>query len=342
MTIYRLRQLGIGISIAALACHAATDPANNQTRQGGDVTHPAGTVVATTPLGGQPYGLAINAAGDLLVAQVFADSVTRFSLPGTSPISATFFGLQGAVTDSGTFYFGTGTVHLALNPAGTTAYVIEQFGNAVRVFDLASNSITASIPLTNSGYNIIVAPNGQRVYASTEDGRLYVIATLTNTIVDSMAIGPAANGFAFSPGGNILYASSRDAGTVTAFRTSDDARLATYNVGGRPQRLAVAPDGLQLYAANEDNGLSVVNLTDGSLPPSVNPMGSGYGLGITPDGAQLYLADPLSGRLAIIDRATFGTVRVLTLGGAPRNVAFSADGSTGVVTDGDGRVIFIQ
>jgi DNA-binding beta-propeller fold protein YncE len=342
MTIRKLRHLGIAISIAALACHAPTDPTSNQTTQGGDLTHPTGTVMATTALGGQPYGLAINSSGDLLVAQVFADSVTRFSLPGTSPISATFFGLQGPVTDSGTSFIGTGTVHLALNPAGTRAYVIEQFGNAVRVFDLASNSITASIPLTNSGYNIIVAPDGQRVYASTEDGRLYVIATLTNTIVDSMAVGPAANGFAFSPDGNILYASSRDAGTVTAFSTSDDALFTTYHVGGRPQRLAVAPDGQQLYAANEDAGLSVVNLSNGSVLPSVNPMGSGYGLGLTPDGAQLYLTDPSTGRLAIIDRASLGTVNILTLGGAPRNVAFSADGSTGVVTDGDGRVIFIQ
>src|SRR6266545_8110209 len=107
MKAHGLRNSGIAISIAALACHAPTDPASNQTTQGGDLTHPAGTVVATTALGGQPYGLAINSSGDLLVAQVFADSVTRFSLPGTSPISATFFGLQGPVTDSGTSFIGT-------------------------------------------------------------------------------------------------------------------------------------------------------------------------------------------------------------------------------------------
>ena len=32
----------------------------------------------------------------------------------------------------------------------------------------------------------------------------------------------------------------------------------------------------------------------------------------------------------------------VTPGGQPRNVAFSADGSTGVVTDGGGNVIFIK
>lgn len=345
MTCQSSNRLAFAIAIVALGCSSATDPSTNARSATHDpdpqTTHPAGVVVATTPLGGQPYGLAINGAGDLLVAQVFADSVTRFALPGTSPVGATFFGTAEA-TDSGTYFEGTGTVHLAINPAGTTAYVIEQFGNAVRVLDLASNHISASIPLSNSGYNIIVSKDGNRVYASTEDGRLYVIAAQTASIVDSMAIGSAANGFAFSPDGSVLYASSRDAGTITAFRTSDDGTIATFVVGGRPQRLATALDGARLYAANEDSGLSVVDLATGSVLPSVNPIGSGYGLGLTPDGTQLYLTEPSSGKVAIIDRASLGTVSVLSVGGVPRNVAFSADGTTGVVTDGNGRVIFIQ
>jgi YVTN family beta-propeller protein len=293
-------------------------------------THPAGTVAASTPLGGEPYGLAISSKGDLLVAQVLADNVTRFALPGTSPTQTISTGA------------GTGPVHVAINPKGTTAYVVEQFGNAVAVVNLGSNAVATSIGLTNSGFNIIVSPDGRRVYASTADGRLYVINATRRAIVDSMVVGSAANGFAFSPDGLTLYASSRDAGTVTAFDTRTDAALATYTVGGRPQRLAVSPDGARLYAANEDSGLSVVDVTTNQILPSVNPMGSGYGLGETPDGAQLYLTEPLSGRMAIIDRATLQALQILTLGGQPRNVAFTADGTIGVVTDGSGNVIFIQ
>jgi YVTN family beta-propeller protein len=340
-----MRGFALAIGVIGMACTSPTDTSTNNRIATHDpqppATHPAGNVVATTPLGGQPYGLAISGHGDVLVAQVFADSVTRFTLPGTGPVGATFFGIPEA-TDSGQYFEGTGTVHLAINPAGTTAYVIEQFGNSVRVFDLATNTITGTIPLTNSGYNIIVSKDGSHVYASTEDGRLYVIAVATNSVIDSMAIGSAANGFAFNSDGSILYASSRDAGTITAFRTSDDGTIATFVVGGRPQRLATALDGSRLYAANEDSGLSVVDLATGTVLPSVNPMGSGYGLGLTPDGAQLYLTEPASGRVAIIDRASLETVNILSVGGVPRNVAFSADGATGVVTDGDGRVIFIQ
>jgi DNA-binding beta-propeller fold protein YncE len=344
MKTQRWYHLGVSVASVTLGCQSPTTQSTDPlaTPNGVQQTHPGGVVTATAALGGQPYGLAISAAGDLLVAQVFGDSVTRFALPGTSPVSASYFGQPGAVTDSGTAFTLAGTVHVALNPAGTTAYVVEQFGNAVGVLDLTSNTITTSIPLTNSGFNIIVAPDGQRAYASTADGRIYVIATSTNTIVDSMVVGPAANGFAISPDGSVLYASSRDFGTVTAFRTADDARLSTIIVGGRPQRLAVSPDGVRLYAANEDSGLTVVNLEEGRVLPSVNPLGSGYGLGLTPDGAQLYLTDPLSGRLAILDRSSLGTLGILRLGGEPRNVAFGLEGTIGVVTDGNGRVIFIR
>ena len=328
------RGMVFGLAVLASCSSPTGEPGSSYgllaSQSGTKPTHPAGTVSAIAPLGGEPYGLAIDPAGDLLVAQVLADSVTRFALPGTTPVAAIFTGSS------------TGPVHVAINPASTTAYVVEQFANAVAVIDLATNAISTTIPLTNSGFNVAVAPNGQRVYASTANGQLFVIDATSNSVVDTLTVGSAANGFAFSPDGSVLYASSRDAGTVTAFRTSDDARLATYTVGGRPQRLAVAPGGARLYAANEDSGLSVVNIKKGTVLPSVNPIGSGYGLGITPDGAQLYLTDPLSGRLAIIDQKSLATVQILTLGGQPRNVAFDASGATGVVTDGFGRVILIH
>lgn len=87
-----------------------------------------------------------------------------------------------------------------------------------------------------------------------------------------------------------------------------------------------------------------MNLVD--LPSSTvggtNPTGSGYGLGITPDGTQLYLADAVHGLVTILDAATLAVVRTLVVGAVPRNVAFSPDGRLAVVTDGDGRVVFVR
>jgi DNA-binding beta-propeller fold protein YncE len=221
--------------------------------------------------------------------------------------------------------------------------VTDQFGNAVSVLDAASHALVATIPLGDNGFNLGVTPDGQRVYATTAGGHVRVISTATNTVVDSMMVGSAANGVAFGPGGGTVYISSRDAGTVTAFATSDDHLVATYTVGGRPQRLAVSPDGHTLYAANEDHGVDVIDLESGTAT-TVDGLSTGYGLGQTPDGEQIWVTDPLGGAIYIVDRKHLTLSMTVNLGAGvvPRNVAFSVDGKVGVVTDGNGSVIFLK
>ena len=120
------RGMVFGLAVLASCSSPTGDPSAPYgllaSRSGTKPTHPAGTVFTLAPLGGEPFGLAIDPQGDLLVAQVLADSVTRFALPGTTPVTAIFTGSS------------TGPVHVAINPAGTTGYVVEQFGNAVAEF----------------------------------------------------------------------------------------------------------------------------------------------------------------------------------------------------------------
>jgi len=285
-------------------------------------------VFALTSLNGEPYGVAISSSGAVLVARVLGGLVTRFDLPD----AATFRNVQS----------GLQPVHVAINADGTRAYVINQAGQGVRVINLATNAVIDSLALTNDGFNIIVAPNGQQVFVTTSDGRVYVINSSSNAIVDSMRAGSAANGLAFSPSGDRLYISSRDAGTVTVFNAQTHTIIGTIVIGGAPQRLAMSPDGATLYVANEAEGVDVVNLPAGTLGPTIPLDGSGYGLGISPDGQRLYATNPVSGNIFIINTAGGALLSTLAIGGNPRNVAFDRDGGTAVVTDGAGRVIFIH
>jgi len=304
--------------------------------------HPDGVVDRLIALNGEPYGVAISSTGQVLVARVLADSVSPIRLGDPAfgaGISVSVGG--GAMTCDTTRGGAMGSVHVAFNPAGTRAYVTDQFGNAVSVLDATSHTVIATIPLGDGGFNLGVAPNGERVYATTAAGHVRVIATATNTVVDSMMVGSAANGVAFSPDGGTVYISSRDAGTVSAFRTSDDHLLHTYTVGGRPQRVSVSPDGATLYAANEDHGLDVVSVATGTAT-TVAGIDAGYGLGLTPDGEELWVTSPTEARVYIVDRQSAAVATTVQLAGAmPRNVAFSADGAVGVVTDGNGSVLFL-
>jgi YVTN family beta-propeller protein len=248
--VYRaIRRARLPVILVALevACSSATGPSG--------ATHPAGIVFATPALPGEPYGVAVSPSGDVLVAQVLPGLVTSYQLPDTTPVASILSGLQ--------------PVHVAIDPAGSRAYVINQAGQFLHVINLDPLGVVDSLPLTNDGFNVAVAPAGQR-HVTTADGRVYVVSTATVTFVDSMRVGSSANGLAFSPSGDRLYVSSRDSGTVTVFDALTDAPVDTITTTGAPQRPAVTPDGTTLFAANETYGVSVVALPAGTLQPNID------------------------------------------------------------------------
>jgi len=125
-----------------------------------------------------------------------------------------------------------------------------------------------------------------------------------------------------------------------AVNTQTNAVTRTYTPGGMPQRLAVSPDGSELYVANEASGLNVINVASGQIT-SVSFGTAGYGVGMTPDGAQLYVMLPDAGEVRILDRTTRALVKTLTIGGRPRNVAFTKKGDAALVTN-EQSVTFIK
>lgn len=283
------------------------------------------TIVATVPLTGSPYGVAVSAAGVIYAAQIGSSTLARGALSTRS--------FTSSVT------VGSTPPHVVFNPAGTTAYATLQTGQGLAVVDVASNTLTTTVPLASDGFNLIVGPDGQRVYVTTAAGTLYVVDAVTNTVVTTLEVGAAANGLAFNPSGTVLYVSSRDAGTVVAIDPATNSISRTYNVGGMPQRLVVAPDGSELYVANEINGLDVINVASGAVI-SKSLGSAGYGIGLTPDGSQLFVLLPQAGTLLVLDRASRSTVKTLLVGGTPRNVAFAADGTALIANEQ--AIVFVE
>jgi YVTN family beta-propeller protein len=283
------------------------------------------TVVATAPLSGAPYGVAVSEAGVIYAAQIGGSTLARGDLT--------------TKTFTSSVIVGPTPPHVVFNPAGTKAYVTLQTGQGLAVVDVATNTLTTTVPLASDGFNLIVRPDGQRVYVTTAAGALYVIDAGTNSVVTTFDVGAAANGLAFSPDGTVLYVSSRDAGTVVAIDPTTNAITRTYSIGGMPQRLAVAPDGSELYVANEISGLDVVNVASGAVT-STSFGTAGYGVGLTPDGAQLFVLLPQAGEVRVLDRASRAEIKTLLIGGTPRNVTFASDG-TALITN-EQAVVFIH
>ncbi|HZI42608.1 MAG TPA: YncE family protein, partial [Gemmatimonadaceae bacterium] len=291
------------------------------------LTEPFTAVVASPTVAGCPYGVAVNAAGVGYVTSICGGAVFRFDEPART--------LGSSVT------VGASPSYVAFNPAGTVAYVANQTGQSVSAIDVGTNSVTATLPLTGAEvYNLKVSPDGNRLYVTRQDGKLYVIGTAALNIITTVAVGTGANGLAFHPTKAILYVSAIQSGTVTIVNTDGFAVTHTDTVGGMPQRIAVSPDGSELYVANEINGLDIINL-DTDVISHVALNGTAIGLALTPSGDYVYVALANGGVVKVVDVGAREVYKTINTGGDPRNIAIAADGTV-IVADQTGYLRFIH
>jgi YVTN family beta-propeller protein len=280
-------------------------------------THPSLASIDSVPLAGRPYGVAISKQGEVYVALLAFNSIARTTLAFDSFAAPV---LVGQVPP-----------HVVFSPAGNRAYATNQTGQSMSVIDVSSGTTITTVPLTADGFNLIASRDGKQVFVSVSTGQVYVVDASSNAIVDSIMLLGAVNGFARHPKKNLVYISSRDGGRVYEVDVASHQVLRTFMTGGKPQRLAVSPDGKQLLIANEMLGLDLWSLRSGTRDTTLAV--SAYGLGLSPDGVDVYVAGGPGGLITIVDRVGRAVDTVLTVGGTPRNVAFDASGQTAVISN---------
>lgn len=218
---------------------------------------------------------------------------------------------------------------------GGTAYTVLKSGRAVVAVNALTNQVTGSAALAADGANLILGTAiPARLYATTAARAVQVFAVPGLAQVATISVGSSPNGLALSPDGQTLYVSSRDGGSVVAVNVATNAVTRTYLIGGLPQQLAISPDGAELSVANEAGVLNVIIVSDGISISLPFPNGSlPFGIGLTPDSTQLFVTLAGSGEVRVLDRQSRSLVRTLTVGGTPRNVAFTSDGRFALVTN---------
>lgn len=317
------RRAAVASFLALLAC---TDP----TLPGPGGAHPvSGVVAASVPLAFRPFAIAVSRTGLVYVTQLDNASV---GVGSTDTLALT-----------GGIAVGSTPSAVAFDPSGSTAYVANQASSNVGVVDVASSTQVSVIPVTGNPFNIIVAPDGARVFVATNSNQVHAIKTSSRTVTGSVAVAPAPSAMVLGSGDTLLYVSSFVGGTVTEINVKGlPAVSRVYTVGGTPQGVAISPHGDTLYVANESGVLDVVDVASGTVTTPVNFGAGAFGLALTPDATQLYATLPNVGAVSVVDRASLTIIRTITTGGIPRRIAFSPDGLTAAVASEAGSVVFIR
>jgi len=231
---------------------------------------------------------------------------------------------------------------VAVNQAGTRAYVGNQNGRSVAVINTATNAVLATIPINASVMGLFVTPGDSLLLVGTDSSKVYVVRTSSASVIDSIPA-PIVNAMVMR-GDTTVFASAPFAGVVGELNLRTRQLVRTLPVGGIPQGLALAANGTQLYLANEVGQFQVWDLASVSLVGYVDlPGGGGYGLARNPTTGLVYVGTSYIGsRVHVIDPAARQILRVIMVGGTPRRIAFAPDGSVGVVANENGWVDYIK
>jgi YVTN family beta-propeller protein len=229
---------------------------------------------------------------------------------------------------------------VAFSPAGTWAYVTNQQARTIGVLDARRDRQVATIAVEGDPYRVVVGPEGQVVYTTTNLGNLVRIDSETRTVSWTVHLGGNLNGLAISPDGSRIYV-----GDVTGklYEVAPNGEiLRSMALPGHPQGLALPSRGQELYVAGEAGDLIVVDLEGWAEATRVRLDAGGFGIAVSPDQAQIWITAPHSGKLFVLDRSSRAIVNTIVLGGMPRRLAFDQSGTTAVVADETGAILFLR
>ena len=280
----------------------------------------ASTTFALTGSGTNPWGIAVDADGNVYTANYGTNSVSKFSSTGTtlwtrstSPNAGTGLGPSGIVLDSG------GNVYTA-NSTSMDVSKITPAGDATILGSTAPNS-PESIAINSVGTVYTASFATDKVTKITSNG------TVSDFLVGD---GPAA--IAVDSDGNV-YTADALGDRVTRIGT-DEYVLTLGYTDDSPQGIAIGPDG-NLYTANYNSNTvsKILRQGGGDVASTRNWASTGtntrpYGIVVDAAG-NVYTANNLTDNVTKITPGMSSRASVIlgVTGWSPRGVAIDSAGN---------------
>ena len=232
-----------------------------------------------------------------------------------------------------TITLGKEAADIAINPAGTFAYVATLNDGTIEKINLATNAVTtinigAMIP-----WRVAINPAGTFAYVTASDATTYVdyllkISLDTDTVTTMFGGPEDLRPLVFNPSGTFAYTQSNESNQVLKINLDTDFIDDAITAEPIPGYLAINPAGTFVYTTNGDGPtryVSKINLSTKEV--SKITFGSGIGgITINPAGTYAYLSIG-NNTIAKLNLATDIVASVLDIGFNPRGLVFNPAGT---------------
>ena len=296
-----------------------------------------GSSVATVPVGGTPFDMAITPDGKYVYVANFENVLVINT--ATNKVVAT------VVTEKS-------PIGIAITPDGKYAYVAHSTSEPpiASVISTATNTVVDTIALEHSAEKgIAITHDGKYVYMTNMEGWVMVISAETNKVIENIFIAPRdsdwtdpTNGItipstsnphsvALSPDDKYAYVGTNDLRYIV-IDVSTNKIVQTIEVESGIWGIVIAPDGKHLYATTGDDKILIIDTAANTVTATLTGFGSPLGIAITSNGNYAYVPNYWNDTVLVLNTATNIVDKTITVGQKPRGIVFTPDGKHAYVT----------
>ena len=169
-------------------------------------------------------------------------------------------------------------------------------GASITVVDTATNSVPNAVALSYDAQDLVVAPDGSKLYVSDfGTSTVYVYDASNLGVLGSVYVPDGATVLAHHPDGSRIYVSPWWGDTVSVISVAQRQVLRSIRPapGSFVRGITVHPTAPRAYLADNSGQISVIDTTNDSVLKSVGGIGfKPYAISIHPDGSRVYVVDP--------------------------------------------------
>jgi YVTN family beta-propeller protein len=227
---------------------------------------------------------------------------------------------------------GQAPQHVVRSLDNNAAYVSNAGNNSISVVDVPTRSTTATIPLADAPEGLALSPDGRRLFATTGTN-ISAIDTATHAVTTIETPYYRTGAIAVSHDGQKLFSSSVLG--IDVFSVQTGAWQTTIPTG-QVNAFAPSRNGSLLYAFGGNTMYEISTLTLNIVGSELINVGPAqidiHTIALSPREERMYLPNAAGDSVVILDMASFATMAIIALDGAPTDAAISEDGAHLFVT----------
>ncbi|WP_137894665.1 PQQ-dependent catabolism-associated beta-propeller protein [Ramlibacter sp. 2FC] len=221
------------------------------------------------------------------------------------------------------------------------AFVSSEKDHALTVIDLASLTVTGTIPTCKRPRHMQLMPDRRHLIVACGDGNVAdVIDIAARKSVRRLNLGDDPEAFDLSPDGKTLYVSNEDEGALSFIDVASGQIKASVPVGKEPEGVKVSPDGKTVWVTSEvANLVHVIDTASAKVVRNVKVGARPRRFALTANGSQLWVSNEMGASVSVLstrDYSLIGTIEFKLPGARSTDIT-----PVGLTMTRDGKRAFV-